>query len=142
MQGKTLAALTVLLALLAGCAKEAPKEVSFETLEDARSQARANALKNAQAYRAENPRFDTFDIVSHGDSSQTNACPQGDGWATVSIMKVVNKQTEKYTVKCSTVSAAIGCYQDFDFQKKPFAQEEGHCQPLNKVPFPLPKIAK
>lgn len=115
--------------------------ISFQTLEDNRNTARENALTNAQAYRAENPRFDEgFKIVTHGDSTQSPECPQGDGWATVSIMKVKNKEAEKYKVKCSTVSAALGCYLEDDFTKKPFAREEGKCQPTNKVPFPLPKI--
>ena len=29
-----------------------------------------------------------------------------------------------------------------DFIGKPFAKDEGNCQPVSKVPFPLPKIAK
>jgi hypothetical protein len=129
-----------LIASLAACGKD---EVKFDTLEDARAQGRANALFNAAAYRAENPRFDQgFKIVSHGDSTQAPDCPQGDGWATVSIMKVENKNVEKYTIKCSTVSAALGCYLEDDFSKKPFASDENTCQSTAKVPFPLPKIAK
>lgn len=127
--------------MLAACGK--PDTVSFNTLEDARNQARSNADYNAAAYRAENPRFDnTFKIVGHGDSTQSPECPQGDGWATLSIMKVDAKMIEKYTLKCSTVSGALGCYLDSDFIKKPFAKDEGNCQSVNKVPFPLPKIAK
>lgn len=123
----------------ASCGK---KEVSFETLEDARAQARDNATFNAKAYLAENPRFTDHKVVSHGDSTQSPSCPQGDGWATVSLMKVDGKVIEKYTIKCSTVSVALGCYMDVDFAKKPFSSEENQCQPTNKVPFPLPKVAK
>ena len=71
---------------------------------------------------------------------QTAACPQGDGWATVTIMRVEEKSTEKYTAKCSTASAALGCYLDKDFEKKPFAKEENKCN--TTLPFPLPKIVK
>lgn len=39
-------------------------------------------------------------------------------------------------------SAALGCYLDADFVKKPFANDENHCQDTAKVPFPLPKIGK
>lgn len=124
---------------LAACGK---KEVAFDTLEDARAQARANGLWNAKMYVAENPRFDNHSVVSHGDSSQTPDCPQGDGWATVSIMKVEGKVIEKFVAKCSTVSGTVGCYLEADFKKKPYANEEGSCQPTSKVPFPLPKIAK
>lgn len=128
-----------LFTALSACSE---KKVAFDTLEDARAQARANALYNAQAYRAESPRMTGFDIVSHGDSTQSPQCPQGDGWASVNLLKVDGKQVEKYSIKCSTVSAALGCYLDADFQKKPFAKEENSCQETNKVPFPLPKLVK
>lgn len=135
--------------LLAACSKtETPvakmdERVNFQTLEANRAQAAANAEFNAQGYRAENPRFtEGFKIITHTDSTIDNNCPQGDGWASVSIMRVNDKQVEKYTVKCSTVSAALGCYLESDFAKKSFASDEGKCQPQDKVPFPLPKIAK
>jgi hypothetical protein len=131
----------ITLATLGACSKS-PEPVSFATLEDARNQARANGEYNAQLYRAENPRFTDHKIVSHGDSTQSPDCPQGDGWATNSILSVKGKEVEKFTVKCSTVSQALGCYLESDFVKKPFAAEEGKCQPLNKVPFPLPKLGK
>lgn len=124
---------------IAGCSKN---EVSFNTLEDARNQARANAEFNATSYRSENPRMQGLKIVSHGDSTQTAACPQGDGWASVSIMNVDKERAavEKYKVKCSTVSAALGCYLEQDFQQKPFAKQENSCD--STLPFPLPKVGK
>ena len=45
---------------------------------------------------------------------------------------------DKFKIKCSTVSGALGCFSEEDFAKKQYAQDEGHCQPLEKVPFPLP----
>ena len=129
----------LIAAALSGCSKQ---EVSFSTLEDARAQAKSNGEYNAQLYRAENPRFTDHKIVSHGDSTQSPECPQGDGWATNTIMSVNGKSVEKFIVKCSTVSQALGCYLEADFAKKPFATEEGKCQSTNKVPFPLPKLAK
>lgn len=134
------AAMAGIVALTACGKKEEP--VAFATLEDARAQARANGEYNAQLYRAENPRFTDHKIVSHGDSTQSPECPQGDGWTSNTIMSVNGKEVEKFKVKCSTVSASLGCYLDADFAKKPFAAEEGHCQNTNKVPFPLPKLAK
>lgn len=116
--------------------------ISFQVLEDARAQAKANGEFNAQLYRADNPRFSDHKIVAHGDSTQSNDCPQGDGWATNTIMSVNGKVVEKFIVKCSTVSISLGCYLESDFVKKPFATEEGKCQPLNRVPFPLPKLSK
>lgn len=137
---RTILIAALVAVFLAACGKH--EDVSFATLEDARNQARANGEYNAQLYRAENPRFTSHKIVSHGDSTQSPDCPQGDGWATNSIMLVNGKEVEKFTVKCSTVSAALGCYLESDFIKKPFAAEEGKCQPTNKVPFPLPKLGK
>jgi hypothetical protein len=122
---------------LAACGKN---EVSFASLEEAKGTARENALWNAQRYRQENILYKGWDIIGRGDSSQENSCPQGDGWAT---MEFVNpEKTAIVKVKCSTVSANTGCLEDADFKTKPFASDDGHCQPTNKVPYPLPKIAK
>src|SRR5262249_18072207 len=47
------------------------QEVAFDTLETARTQARENALWNAQNFRATDPRYkDGFDLVVRGDSTQ------------------------------------------------------------------------
>jgi hypothetical protein len=123
--------------VLTACGKD---EVSFASLEEAKGTARENAMWNAQRYRQENVLYKGWDIVGRGDSSQDNACPQGDGWAT---MEFVNpEKTSLIKVKCSTVSGNTGCLEDADFKTKPFASDDGHCQPTNKVPYPLPKIAK
>jgi hypothetical protein len=117
-------------------------EVTFKDIEDSREQARGNSEYNAQLYRAENPRLDGFKIVAKTDSTIDNSCPQGDGWASVNFMKVTGQVIEKVSAKCSTVSSALGCYRDEDFTKKSFAVEDGKCQPLQKVPYPLPKVGK
>lgn len=136
-----IAALAVAASALVGCNK---KDVGFDTLEDARNTGRENALFNAAAYRAENPRLEGLRIVSHGDSTQAPDCPQGDGWASVTFMGVTGegkgKEIEKYTAKCSTVSGSLGCYLDKDFTNKPFAKQENRCDA--SLPFPLKKIAK
>ncbi len=128
------------VAILAACGGK--DNVSFNTLEDARTQARANAEYNAAAYRSENPRLQGLKIVSHGDSTQTATCPQGDGWASLSVMDVDRdkQQVYKVKIKCSTVSAALGCYTEEDFVKKPFAKQENQCDA--SLPHPLPKIAR
>jgi hypothetical protein len=130
-------------ALILGACDSKPN-VSFDTLEDARNTGRENALFNAATYRAENPRLEGTRIVSHGDSTQTNECPQGDGWASVSFLNVTGegkgKEVEKYVAKCSTVSSALGCYLDKDFANKPFARQENRCD--TSLPFPLKRIAK
>ncbi len=125
------------LAMLAACGN---KDVSFNTLEEAKTTARENALFNAQRYRAENPPVRDWTAVSNGDSSQMPDCPQGDGWASLKLFSPDAKQ--QVTLKCSTVSGATGCLLDADFKSKPFASQDGHCQPTSVVPFPLQKIAK
>lgn len=129
------AAALVLAIALTACGKQ---EVSFNTLEEAKNQVRENALFNAQRFRAENPRVKDWSVVSNGDSSQTNDCPQGDGWATLTLYSPNAAQSVK--IKCSTVSAATGCLFDAEFKEKPFAAEDGKCN--MHVPHPIPKIAK
>jgi hypothetical protein len=123
--------------LLAACEKQ---NVSFATLEEAKQTARENSMWNAQRYRQENVLLKGWDIISRGDSTQMPDCPQGDGWATLEFVAPDKSRIVK--VKCSTVSAATGCLEDSDFKSKPFAPEDGKCQPVEKVPFPLPKIAR
>lgn len=122
---------------MTGCGK--PPDVSFATLEEAKTIARENALFNAQRFRAENPPVRDYTAVSNGDSSQMPNCPQGDGWATLKLFSPDAKHS--VSIKCSTVSGATGCLTDTDFKSKPFASQDGHCQPTSVVPFPLKKIA-
>ena len=122
---------------LAACGKQ---EVSFKSLEEAKGTARENAMFNAQRYRQENVLYKGWDIIGRGDSTQDNACPQGDGWATMEFVSPAKDKLIK--VKCSTVSGNTGCLEDADFKTKPFAADDGHCQATTKVPYPLPKIAK
>lgn len=129
--------LSIVAVLLASCGDES---VSFNTLEEAKQQARENALFNAQKYRSENVLLKDFAIIARGDSTQDIKCPQGDGWATLEFVSNQNKGVVK--VKCSTVSGATGCLEDADFKTKPFASDDGQCQKREQVPFPLPKIAK
>ena len=124
-------------AALTGCGKP---DVSFETLETARSQARANAEFNAKKWRADTKLYADANLVVKGDSSQTPTCPQGDGWAS---MEILNATGQKLTgLKCSTVSLSVGCRTDSDFKSSPYANEDGQCQPTTKVPHPLPKLVQ
>jgi len=125
-------------AALSACKKE---EVSFDTLETARTQGKANAEWNAQGYRAANPQYANTAIVAQTDSSMTPDCPQGDGWASVKLVSKDNP-ANKLGLKCSTVSGAVGCLTDQEFATKSYAGDDGRCQETSKVPFPIPKIAK
>lgn len=124
----------VLLAavLLASCTEK----VSFETLEDARRQARENATVNAQDFRTGNAEYVSCGIGSAGDSTQSRDCPQGDGWASLTL-KCASGPVK---LKCSTVSNAVGCVEEETFKSRPYATEENRCN--LDIPTTLPKIEK
>lgn len=114
----------------------APKH-NFQVVEDARLQAKENALMLAKQYRADNKMAD-WDIYARGDSTISSSCPQGDGWASMEL-RDTNSYGEIIKLKCSTVSLGIGCMTSEDFKNKVYANQEGKCNP--DVPHPLPKIA-
>jgi hypothetical protein len=124
------------ISALAACGKD----VSFDTLETARKQAKENAEFNGRKWRAETKIFADSNMISRGDSTQAPECPQGDGWASIDIVSANGLVQSK--LKCSTVSDSVGCLEDKDFKTKSYANEDGHCAPVTKVPHPLPKIAK
>jgi hypothetical protein len=131
----------LVLALIASLAACSRNEVSFDTLESARKQARENAEFNARKWRADTKLYANDIFIPRGDSTQSPSCPQGDGWASIDVAKPDDGQTVA-KLKCSTVSDSVGCRIDNDFKSSPYANEDGSCAPLNRVPHPLPKIAK
>lgn len=135
---KYIFALIAVLALTA-CEKD---KITPDRLEEARATAKDNATMNAQLYRAANPRFTgEYSIVARSDDGQTPNCPQGDGWANVSIMKVEGKTVDKTALVCSTYSTSVGCYREEDFNKNEnLAKQNSGCR--RDVPFPLPVIKK
>lgn len=118
-----------------------PEKVGFDTLETNRANAKANAEYNAQMFRAGNPQYANFALEVQGDSTQSPTCGQGDGWASAKMISKDNPAI-KVGLKCSTVSGSVGCMLANDFQTKPYAADDGKCQSVDKVPFPIPKIAK
>jgi hypothetical protein len=135
---KLVPALAVSIVLLSACSS---KDVSFDTLETNRANAKANAEYNAQGFRAASPQYSNMALEVQGDSTQSPSCPQGDGWASAKLVDKGNPNT-KIAIKCSTVSGTVGCMTSIDFQTKPYAADDGRCQDVTKVPFPIPKIAK
>lgn len=125
--------------MLTGCGD---KTVSADRLEDARQVAKSNSELNAALYKAANPRFTSeYSIVGRSDDSQNAKCPQGDGWAELSIMKVEGKTVDKTTLMCSTYSTSVGCYRKEDFDKNPnLAKQNGGCSA--EVPYPIPPLKK
>ena len=121
--------------------KAAIPAISFQSLEIALMTARENSLTNAQEFRTNNPEMSDYDISPNGDSTQSNECPQGDGWATLTFTKKAADGTrDRVRVKCSTVSAGLGCQVDSVFKTKSYAKDDGKCQPTTKVPYPLPRV--
>lgn len=135
---KNIFAIIAISATLAACG---PDKVSFDTLETARSQGKTNAEWNAQVFRAAAPQYANAAITSQTDSTMTPECPQGDGWASVKFVSKENPASQ-VGLKCSTVSGSVGCMTDRDFATKSYAGDDGRCQSVDKVPFPIPKIAK
>ena len=112
-----------------------------DLLEQQRATALSNVETNARSYFAANPRFDSsWKIVGHTDDYIGPACPQGSGWAWVSIMKVEGKNVEKNRIWCSTSSASIGCYIEADFLKGPYASQSTKCD--ENLPHPLKPLVK
>lgn len=109
-------------------------KVSFETLEAQRAMAIANSGFNAQAYR--DAYAPTLKIKSRGDSSITEKCPHGDGWATIDLLDP-ETGAKKLELKCSTVSATIACMPTYEFLTR---YTEGKCD--KSLPLPLPTIVK
>lgn len=136
---KKILLLSAAIALLSACGND---KVSPDRLEEARSTAKANAEWNAAQYKAANPRFTAdFSIIGRSDTSQTAECPQGDGWASMSIMKVEGKVVDKTSLRCSTYSSSVGCYREEDFVKdKQLVSEDAVCR--KEVPFPIPTLKK
>ncbi len=122
---------------LTACGKQ---DVSFQTLETARMQARENATFNAQRFRSSLPDGGDLKLISNGDSTQTPDCPQGDGWASINLVDGEGRTITK--LKCSTVSGAVGCRAETAFASSPYSSEDGKCAPTTRVPHPLPKIAQ
>lgn len=122
---------------------------SFQTVEEQRSQGRANAGASAADYQRQDPRILGWESIVKADTTHSSTCPQGDGWAEVVFMrtdreegKTKNLQVEKATVMCSTVSSTQGCVMvapTDDWSKHPAKPKDGHCASTNEVPFPLPK---
>lgn len=127
-----------MVVLLAACGN---KDVSFDTLETNRSNAKANAEYNALKFRADSPSYANYALETQGDSTQSPSCPQGDGWGSAKLVDKANPAV-KVALKCSTVSGTVGCMTQSDFTTKPYASDDGKCQGVEKVPFPIPKIAK
>lgn len=110
-----------------------------DLLEQQRSTALDNALKNASSYFAQNPRFDSsWKTIGHTDDQISPSCPQGSGWAWVNVMKVDGKEVQKNKLWCSTSSASLGCYIEADFVKGPNFKVSQACD--SNLPHPLKPI--
>ena len=130
---KMLATVGMVSVLVAACGQP---QVSVTQLDDSIGIVRDNLLFNAQVYKLTDPRLEGFKAVPNGDSTMSAKCPQGDGWGTITMIKIETGRQVK--LKCSTYSKNVSCQLEDEFK---YAGEEGHCASLDKVPFPIPKIA-
>lgn len=123
-----------------GCSKKEPEPpvptISFDELENQRGIANANSKANASRWRGENG-YEKTSLYARGDSTQSNTCPQGDGWASMDLLDPDSKQAV-VKLKCSTVSFNLGCYEESDFKKKPYAAQENNCD--RSLPARLTKL--
>ena len=125
------------LVLLAGCKEE---KLSFDSLESARKQANDNSEFNANAFRQHHPEYSAYSIDMRGDSTQSAECGQGDGWASIDLVKITGQIKDVVSLKCSTTAASIGCLTDEDFKTRPYAPQNNVCNP--DITLPFPKIQK
>ncbi len=127
-----------ILAVIALSLTACKDELSFDSVESGRVQANENSEFNAKAFRQAHPEYAGYSISMRGDSTQSSKCGQGDGWASIELVKI--EDGKKVPLKCSTVSAATGCITDVDFKNRSYASQDGRCD--LSIPFPLPKIQK
>lgn len=113
-------------------------------MKQAREQSRLNAEFNLAQYKVSNPRFQTagWQMITRADEYQTSECPQGIGWARVTIMRVddATRSVEKYIVMCSTYDQNIGCYLEPDWLKTNYAKNSTSCN--KEIPLPFPILAR
>lgn len=114
----------VFLSLSFGCTKK--ETISTDIVDQNQTITRDNATMNARRYKVQvYPAADQ--VVMQSDSSVTNECRFGDGWASGKIYQNGNVIT---TIKCQTNGSGKGtegCLTDGEFQKKEYAKEDGHC---------------
>jgi len=126
-------AMVSLVSMLSACGTP---NVSVQQLDDSMGIVRDNLLFNAQLYKMTDPRLEGYKAVPNGDSTMSVKCPQGDGWGTITMVNVESGGQAK--LKCSTYSKNVSCQLEKEFK---YVTEDGHCASLDKVPYPIPKIA-
>ena len=132
-------ALCVAMAIgFTGCGKKEVSQSEWEQLETQRSIANDNSQFNAARFRAGMPGWENAKVLARGDSTQDATCLQGDGWASLEFVDTENNRSLK--IKCSTVSANLGCMAESDFKARAnLAQQENRCN--DQIPKNLKKIA-
>ena len=141
---KLLLATAIALAVggMYGCGGEG--KVSFERQEANQRIAKKNAKINALQWKKDHaPKFN---VSEQGDSTIGPKCAQGDGWASITLVKPHDwddkveawRGPRELKLKCSTVSKAKGCLKSEVFKTKSYANEEGTCN--RDLPDPLPSF--
>jgi hypothetical protein len=126
------------LILLAGCGKAKEEPVPTAVVDQNMVTTRLNAQKNANSYFPVLYPSGTVDtklgtptrILMQSDSTVSQACRFGDGWASGEVQFDTGKTLK---VKCQTNGTGKGingCMTAAEFETKTYKGEEGTCQNL------------
>jgi hypothetical protein len=120
---------------MAACRSSAGK-APLKQVEASREHARQNVSQLAEAWQKANG-FELYHLVVRDDPTISADCPQGDGWAEAALMDKTTQQTVRL-LKCSTVSASLGCMTSATFDGTAHRREEDVCN--TALPAPLPRL--
>jgi hypothetical protein len=133
----TLLVFVITAVLSTGC----DNKVSQKELNTNMATANENSSYNAKTWKALHPEVSDFVIEAKGDSTQSKECLQGDGWATIDLVKITKDNREVVILKCSTISAQIGCRTKTDYDTTAaYANQANKCN--SAIDVPLEKIAE
>ena len=126
------------LVTLAACgAEKTPQAVVDQNMVTTRLNAQKNAnsyLPQAYPEGTEHPQFGKpIRILMQSDSSVTETCRFGDGWASGELQFASGKSIK---VKCQTNGTGKGingCMTEGEFQSKTYKDEDGKCQNLTSL---------
>src|SRR3954451_17423721 len=126
MRIRTLAIVAAVVLTCAACrSSHDGGKASHEDVEASRATARENVPRLGQEWKKTND-FGLYRLDVRDDPTIGPGCPQGDGWADAALVDKTTTQTVRL-LKCSTVSASLGCMTSATFDGTAHKQEDGVC---------------